>query len=67
MIDWLMFDKNGYAESTCHCRCGVNYRSHAKFVGDLGCCVSRKQCPSCGRIDQLFKIESDPEVWTLSK
>ncbi len=64
-VDWLMFDKSGYAEATCHCRCGVTYRSHAQSDPERGCCVSRRECPGCKATDQLFKIESDPETWSL--
>jgi len=63
-IDWSAHDK--YSENTCYCRCESVFRSHAKAVFEpTARIVSRKPCPSCGRTDDLRKIESDSELVTL--
>lgn len=60
-IDWSKHDK--YSESKCSCVCGQVYRSHAKFVMNLGL-VARKACPRCGK-NILNRASSDPEQMTI--
>ncbi len=55
-VDWFIFD--GYPVSTCHCRCGEVFRSHAKFVLKAGL-VTRKSCPKCGNSFNCHRIVSD--------
>lgn len=63
MIDWSPFD--ALPESTCECRCGAVWRSHAKtVVAPLpswtgSCVVARKSCPGCGRDDDLRSAQPD--------
>ena len=62
-IDWSVIEK--YPENTCTCRCGKDFRSHAKFDMSLPGLVSRKPCPGCGSYRNLFRASSDPETMTL--
>jgi hypothetical protein len=59
-IDWTAQDE--FPESNCSCVCWEVFRSHAKFVPDLGL-VSRKQCPKCGK-HILNRASSDREPFT---
>ena len=63
MIDWSSSDK--YPEDTCSCRCGNVYRSHAKYTKEQGL-VSRKPCADCGKDNDLRRVESDPESFSVS-
>jgi hypothetical protein len=67
-IDWSSFDR--FSESTCFCRCGQTFRSHAKLVTAASKLtmrlVTRKPCPSCGKDDDCKRVEDDPEVWSIS-
>ena len=62
-IDWSLFDK--WSESTCTCRCGQVFRSHAKYAAARGGLISRKPCPGCGRDDDARSVRSDPEKFTI--
>jgi len=64
-IDWSIFD--GDPELTCTCRCGAQFRSHAKFVseGNSFRHYSQKPCPGCGRHDNISGIRSDWERFSL--
>ncbi len=63
-IDWRPFD--GDPEPTCSCRCGVDFRSHAKAFYEGGrVAYSRKPCPSCGRHDNIRAIRSDWERFVV--
>lgn len=63
-IDWSAFDK--FPQDTCYCRCGTAFRSHGKFVmAPSPGIVSREPCPSCGKTDDIAKVSSDPELYTL--
>jgi len=60
-IEWRAFDP--YPEDTLTCRCGAVYRSHAKFViKPRSGLLARKPCPKCGRVDDIRRASSDPEV-----
>ncbi len=61
-IDWSGFDK--YPESTCVCRCGAVYRSHAQYIRPVGTAV-RKPCPGCGKQDDVISVRGDPETYSL--
>lgn len=64
-IDWSVFDK--YPDDTCFCRCGSEFRSHAKFATVAGSSglVSRKPCPACGKADDIWMVSADSETYTL--
>lgn len=59
---WTAFDQ--HPESACFCRCGAEYRSHAKYVAGFGL-VTRKPCPSCEQHNDCYRVSSDPETMTL--
>ena len=62
-IDW---ESLGEVSQTCLCRCGGKYRSRAKYVASKETLVSELPCPDCGKTEgHLWKIESDPEEWTI--
>lgn len=63
LTDWSAVDDNHYPEHTCTCRCGTDFRSHAKFVVGFGL-VSRKACPRCGSTEPR-RAASDPETFAL--
>lgn len=64
MIDWSKRDQ--FSEDTVECRCGVQFRSHAKAVfGGGGRIVSRKPCPGCGATEWHRASRSDPETYEL--
>lgn len=63
-IDWSIFD--GDPEMTCGCRCGAEFRSHAKsFYTEGRKVITRKPCPQCGRNDNCNQISSDPEIFSI--
>lgn len=64
-IDWSQFGDN--VTTTCYCRCGGIYRSHAKTVKHHGSWkgCSQLPCPKCGKHDDLFRVSQDPESVTL--
>lgn len=62
-IDWSAFT---WPEDTCECRCGSSFRSHVKFVRDIGM-ISRRPCPSCGSCNNLRAARSEPETYTIGK
>ena len=65
VIDWSVFDQ--YPESTCDCRCGARFRSHAKVVRDKEnlVTVTRKPCPDCNENDNCNRVRSDPERYVI--
>ena len=62
-VDWSIFDWP--VSQTCYCRCGAEYRSHAKINMDLRRTVSKDPCPECGSHGNLRMSSSDPETMTL--
>lgn len=65
-IDWSTFDD--LPESECECRCGAIFRSHTKGIyRDRVLAISRKPCPSCGRNNNLRRVSSDPESFTIGR
>ena len=64
-IDWAPLQQ--YEESTCYCNCGKVFGSHAKGVstGAGFSVVSQRPCPSCGQNDDLRRVSSPPEKWTV--
>lgn len=71
-IDWSKFDD--LPESTCWCKCDWGkavFLSHVKAVVERGGkfwgLYSRKPCPFCGCIDNLYRVESTPESFTIRK
>lgn len=65
-IDW---SKRGPVTSSCYCRCGCVFRSHAKNVkvGDRWWCVTQKPCPQCGSNEDVRRVSYDPESYTITK
>ena len=60
IVDWSVFE--GPVTTTCRCRCGEEYRSHAKVLFDKGGQpVSKNPCPGCGSYTNIRGIEGDPE------
>lgn len=65
-FDWSSFDK--HAEDTCSCRCGAYFRSHGRFFLEPKPHIeSRKPCPSCGKVDDLKGVHSDPETMEIRR
>ena len=62
--DWLPHLK--FPEDTCYCRCGHVFRSHARIDMERRRSISRKPCPGCEKHDELRRVTSDQEVWTVS-
>jgi hypothetical protein len=64
-VDWSRHE--GLSESTVSCRCGAEWRSHAKLVstGASFVPVARKPCPACGRHTDVWHIADDPEIMML--
>lgn len=58
-INWTKFTG---AEDTCYCRCGKVFRSHAKYVMSAARMVTRKECPSCGKNNNCWRVASDSET-----
>jgi hypothetical protein len=64
-IDWSRFD--AFAENTCTCRCGQEFRSHSKVVmSNPPEIVTRRPCPACG-MDRASRSSSDVERYTISR
>lgn len=63
-MDWSCF-KDKPITQTCSCRCGAEYRTHAKINMDLRRSVPLDPCPGCGRHDNIRRTSDDPELWTL--
>jgi hypothetical protein len=63
-MDWSAFDSEGITQ-TCYCRCGTEYRSHAKINMEVRKSVSYDPCPSCSSHSNLWRTSSDPEIFTL--
>lgn len=67
VIDWSSFDRHNDPESTCYCRCGTIFLSHAKYVlGDAAGLVSRRVCPGCAGSESLWKVSSSVEYVTIA-
>lgn len=62
-IDWGMFKEE--SDTTCYCRCGKIFRSHAMYAKDLQKVISKDKCPSCLKNDNCWRYQSDPESLTL--
>lgn len=66
--DWSAF-AGQEIDQTCACRCGTDYRSHAKLFrteDNQGFDhISRYPCPNCGRHDDIRACYGDPESFTL--
>jgi hypothetical protein len=64
-IDWSAFGPT--VQTTCFCRCGILFRSHAKAakVGDRFLLVTQRPCPNCGRRDNCSRAGTDPEEFTI--
>jgi len=47
-------------EDYCRCRCGKNFRSHAKITSRGGklVTITQKPCPNCGKNDNCSRISS---------
>lgn len=61
-FNWTSFDD--YPLSTCTCRCGAKYQSHARAYVKAGSyvdTVSRVKCPGCSRTDNLRIITTEGE------
>lgn len=58
-IDWSKFISS---EDTCYCRCGKTFRSHAKYVLSVEKIITRKDCPSCGKNNDCWRVASDSET-----
>jgi hypothetical protein len=63
MIDWAIFDQKQWPESTVTCINDHTYRSHAKYVMNVGI-EARRPCPTCG-LTKLRAARSDPEIFTI--
>lgn len=63
-IDWSRFGDE--ITQTCFCRCGAEFRSHAKIDMTVRKSVSKDPCPGCEDHDNLRRVSSDPESWSLS-
>lgn len=65
-IDWSEFDR--FSEDTMHCRCGVVFRSHGKTVlTPHPHHVTRKPCPGCWKNNDIRRVVSDPEEFTIRR
>lgn len=65
-IDWSVFE--GMSKTTCHCRCGTVYSSHAKGIGVKGefQMITKTPCPACGKnVNNCRRYSTPPERWTL--
>jgi hypothetical protein len=65
-VDWSKLEQFP-VDTTVHCNCGAEYRSRAKGTYTDGHAVLRSQerCPACGKDDDIRKIASDPEMYSL--
>jgi hypothetical protein len=64
-VDWSKFTDPPCTTVTC--RCGYVFRSHAKTVKVDGrwIAVSKEPCIQCGRSDNIWKVSTDPESFTI--
>jgi len=63
MINWMEFDK--WTKDTCYCRCDKIFRSHGRFDMKAGRIITRLPCPNCGKNDDCYRIQSDPETMEI--
>jgi hypothetical protein len=53
--------------STLTCRCRVTFRGNARFDGKVRRMVADRDCPGCGKRDEIQRVQGDPESWTLGR